>query len=153
MADMEHASYLLFLGLRACVDIYEDKCAYIDTYTLRKNTVLHIISKAVQNASRPKILCVSMSEMEREGLTIFIRALARAWKAPMNGANVLFPFWLLLCRRLESKWDSNDKNNFLSCEASARLHFQINVQLTFTHWSATFLCLIIILLLFILLIC
>lgn len=50
----------------------------IDTYTLRKNTVLDIISKPVGNASRPKIFCVSMCEMERGGLTIFIRALTGA---------------------------------------------------------------------------
>jgi len=50
----------------------------IDACILRKNIVLHIISKTAQNASRPKIFCVSMSEMEREGLTIFILALGGA---------------------------------------------------------------------------
>lgn len=29
----------------------------------------------------------------------------------VNGDNVLFPFWLLR-NGLESKWDSDDKNNF-----------------------------------------
>jgi len=31
----------------------------------------------------------------------------------MNESNLLFLFWLLLCKGLESKQDSNDKNNFV----------------------------------------
>lgn len=92
----------------------------------------------IQNSSVTKIFCVSSSEMELWGLTIFMAFLTGAWKTPWTSplqqvGPVCFMFRLLIGKRLKSKWDSDDKNNFLSYKSA--VHSQINIQLTFTPWS------------------